>query len=1099
MSTSIGGDPKAGGGSDRQGSRSSSSSTSMPKTSANTTAASTAKSSSAARATSSKDEELKALVPPTSPTKSYLTQFPVVKGQSVKKARPSEETQQGPRTLSSNKEQSAVPMPSTSKPGKSSRAKPEVQQTLKTTTTTSISASTSAPPASKTTSMVTRSEAAKNLSSSQSKSSTSQPTSSTSSKKSDPPSPPQKAKATSKTSGTGESLATTKSVVPKLPPAPLQQTENSKSAKNQAGKQPQHQSQQKQTIPQYQSTSRSAHLVPPNVAISSFGYNYHAYASQPPIYSSRGSSAEAVSKATTSTSTASTIPDLNQMPYHHMHPHPAYTSNFPGPPPPPPTSGSEFLKQPTYMSSTTSKMTQDLAYSKRSSVDSPMMPTYTNPMLPPQPYPDQPSAHHSHQHHQVPPAQPVYQLVDQTDPGLFTVNHLVNPKTGQTSSASYKKASKRSAPAATTTTTNSGASRYGKQPMTMAAPAATSSSSSANQKESTKREQQDQQQKKVGKQGGNAKSASTAGQSSSSRVSSNTRSSGGSSTSKRSYSAESLLSTPEGGHHPHLFSAHQHQNQQPLEMTKQTSSSRSSSRSSYVTPTKQDRGGVELPPSSRIPDFTWSVGATASTVTSSSSRPYSTPTKATSIIDHPSHHGSKLPEFNWSTSATAKAYSPTTPSKHDLKSSTSSAASTGSAPPGASTRLPDFTWADQGGHFAPFPSISPSPNLFGQDFGSFDFTSTAMFGTPEMVVGTPSKSGRSGKESSSSRSYSTSGGGGGQVANVQHDFDPQLQQQGTGQQVAFDPGFFHQLPTIPPPSSTSTMPPPSGPEETSSYFSAPNIVMYGGSGAPPPPMTTSGPLPPQSSSSRSSYKSSRGQSSGGQQMHQQQPQPPPHPQHQQQQPGGGGHQSQRHHRSSQQGQIGVHPEGGVMASQSHQGRHISMSTEPHPEQQLTGYPVNQQLILASGGSSAPVGASTSSSYINFNLSTLFPEISEKNLAVTALLPTVPPPLPSKSSSTAANQPSANLTIPALPPVSAADFSSKQPPSASDILPHSFHMLTSHPGQVAFSTTAVPFSSTGTSFPATTGTSSGSAPGSGSGDNDAQAVNFALQDQQPQPQ
>ena len=42
----------------------------------------------------------------------------------------------------------------------------------------------------------------------------------------------------------------------------------------------------------------------------------------------------------------------------------------------------------------------------------------------------------------------------------------------------------------------------------------------------------------------------------------------------------------------------------------------------------------------------------------------------------------------------------------------------------ATNRLPEFNWnvgPDSTGHFAPFPSISPSPNLFSQDFGSFDF------------------------------------------------------------------------------------------------------------------------------------------------------------------------------------------------------------------------------------------------------------------------------------------------------------------------------------------------------------------------------------------
>ena len=51
---------------------------------------------------------------------------------------------------------------------------------------------------------------------------------------------------------------------------------------------------------------------------------------------------------------------------------------------------------------------------------------------------------------------------------------------------------------------------------------------------------------------------------------------------------------------------------------------------------------------------------------------------------------------------------------------------------GTNNRLPEFNWnvgPDSSGHFAPFPSISPSPSLFSQDFGSFDFP---MFTTTDM-------------------------------------------------------------------------------------------------------------------------------------------------------------------------------------------------------------------------------------------------------------------------------------------------------------------------------------------------------------------------------
>ena len=53
-------------------------------------------------------------------------------------------------------------------------------------------------------------------------------------------------------------------------------------------------------------------------------------------------------------------------------------------------------------------------------------------------------------------------------------------------------------------------------------------------------------------------------------------------------------------------------------------------------------------------------------------------------------------------------------------------------PLGTNNRLPEFNWnvgPDSSGHFAPFPSISPSPSLFSQDFGSFDFP---MFTTTDM-------------------------------------------------------------------------------------------------------------------------------------------------------------------------------------------------------------------------------------------------------------------------------------------------------------------------------------------------------------------------------
>lgn len=55
-------------------------------------------------------------------------------------------------------------------------------------------------------------------------------------------------------------------------------------------------------------------------------------------------------------------------------------------------------------------------------------------------------------------------------------------------------------------------------------------------------------------------------------------------------------------------------------------------------------------------------------------------------------------------------------------------------------RLPELNWNDTSGstsnHFASFPSISPSPNLFSQDFANFDFPSSMFNTTPEMASST---------------------------------------------------------------------------------------------------------------------------------------------------------------------------------------------------------------------------------------------------------------------------------------------------------------------------------------------------------------------------
>lgn len=233
-------------------------------------------------------------------------------------------------------------------------------------------------------------------------------------------------------------------------------------------------------------------------------------------------------------------------------------------------------------------------------------------------------------------------------------------------------------------------------------------------------------------------------------------------------------------------------------------------------------------------------------------------------------------------------------------------------------RMPEINWNDA--HFAPFPSISPSPNLFSsQDFGSFDFPVFSEMNT------------------SSRKSQNNSM----QTPAQQPPQQDQFTHDGTGHQQLFDANFF---------STAGTLTPPTGiyPAQDENYANFNSN------------------LSPQNSR----YKSRSSQ----QQLQAQQQQP--------------------------------------MTDQ----RQMSITND-----------VQQQHLYSS--QQAPGG----SSYVNFNLSTIFPEINvptgpAATDKIAALLPSMPPPLPKSSTS------SALPTIPSLP----HSASSNQ-----DLLPHSISIFGSH--------------------------------------------------------
>ena len=104
----------------------------------------------------------------------------------------------------------------------------------------------------------------------------------------------------------------------------------------------------------------------------------------------------------------------------------------------------------------------------------------------------------------------------------------------------------------------------------------------------------------------------------------------------------------------------------------------------------------------------------------------------------------------------------------------------------------DSTTASQ--HFAPFPSISPSPNLFSQDFGGFDFP---MFG--DMSHQKPRKDQTTGRYEVNQMASNSN-----QQAQHQHQQD--FHHQDSGQQQLFDSNFFSTTGTLTPPSVTGVYP-----------------------------------------------------------------------------------------------------------------------------------------------------------------------------------------------------------------------------------------------------------------------------------------------------
>lgn len=268
------------------------------------------------------------------------------------------------------------------------------------------------------------------------------------------------------------------------------------------------------------------------------------------------------------------------------------------------------------------------------------------------------------------------------------------------------------------------------------------------------------------------------------------------------------------------------------------------------------------------------------------------------------------------------------------------------------TRLPELNWNDTSGsssHFASFPSISPSPNLFSQDFANFDFSSSMFNTTPDMSTTT---SGVSGNSSSKN------------LQQNQHQRNQMLHQdyiQSVHDQQLFDANFFTNTG-----SSTTGNP--------------------GGALTPP---------------------------------------------------------SSIYHHQSQDSHHHHHHEG---YGSSNFPRSYSKST-PRATQQMqvqSGSGSSQQMMTTGndlqGYASQQLSAVGGSSYVNFNLSTIFPEINvtaaSDKLAAAALLP--PPPPAAVAPSLRTSSTSSVITS------SASDF--RTPTTATDILPHSIAIFgaASHP-------------------------------------------------------
>ena len=411
---------------------------------------------------------------------------------------------------------------------------------------------------------------------------------------------------------------------------------------------------------------------------------------------------------------------------------------------------------------------------------------------------------------------------DQSDNTFFSVNQLVNHKgqfqMGNPHPFSTKKSNKRTSTSSSSSTPQSTATaRYQKQ---------------ARQVE-VKTDQKKEETRKAAK---NSSRQASSGSSGRGTNSGNSRSSSSSQASKRSYTAESLLST-------HAVGAGQTNEYQATQANPMHHHSRTASNYPRVSSEKASSS------SNRMPELNWNVGSSSSADTSTSA---------------------------------------------------------------AATQ-----------HLAPFPSISPSPNLFSQDFGGFDFP---MFGTTDHMSAhhqKPRKDQTSARYADVNQQISSNTN---QAPPQQvHQQDFHHVQDSSGQQL-FDANFFSTTGTLTPsPSVTGVYP---GHDESYINFSS-NVN----------PVTSTA----STVSSGRQYKSRQNQ---------------------------------------------------VQHQQNNQMDH-QLNAQHHPQHLQGGYSSQQQQLLSGTGSS---------SYSNFNLSTIFPDLHglPPTDKIAALLPTVPPPppapLPSSSSS-----------------------------------------------------------------------------------------------------